>query len=41
VDVIEGASSFVTDPVAAFAAAEAKLTNALSSVPDHARVHMC
>jgi TolB-like protein/class 3 adenylate cyclase len=40
VDVIEGASSFVTDPVAAFAAAEAKLTKALSSVPDHARAHM-
>ena len=28
--------SFVTDPMAAFAAAEAKLTKALSSVPDHA-----
>ena len=40
VDVIEGASSFVTDPVAAFGAAEAKLTKALSSVPDHARAHM-
>ena len=32
-----GRSSFVTDPMAAFAAAEAKLTRALSSVPDHAR----
>jgi tetratricopeptide (TPR) repeat protein len=30
----------VTDPKAAFAAAEAKLTKALSSVPDHARGHM-
>ena len=39
VDMIEGANSFVTDPAAAFAAAEAKLTKALSSVPDHARGH--
>ncbi|MGC2785403.1 MAG: hypothetical protein WA397_16545, partial [Roseiarcus sp.] len=39
-DVREGAHSFVTDPMAAFAAAEAKLTKALSSVPDHARGHM-
>ncbi len=31
---------FVTDPKAAFATAEAKLTTALSSVPDHARAHM-
>jgi tetratricopeptide (TPR) repeat protein len=38
--VREGANSFVTDPSAAFAAAEAKLTKALSSVPDHARAHM-
>jgi tetratricopeptide (TPR) repeat protein len=30
----------VTDPTAAFAAAEAKLTKALSLVPDHARAHM-
>ena len=30
---------FVIDPMAAFAAAEAKLTKALSSVPDHARGH--
>jgi TolB-like protein/class 3 adenylate cyclase len=36
----EGAFSFVTDPMAAFAAAEAKLTKALSSVPDHAGGHM-
>jgi len=40
VDVIEGASSFVTDPMAAFSAAEAKLTKALSSVPDHALGHL-
>jgi TolB-like protein len=37
-DVIEGAE--VTDQMAAFAAAEAKLTRALSSVPDHPRGHM-
>ena len=40
VDVAAGANSFVSDPMAAFAAAEAKLTKALSSVPDHARGHM-
>ena len=39
-DVTQGAFSFVPDPMAAFAAAEAKLTKALSSVPDHARGHM-
>jgi tetratricopeptide (TPR) repeat protein len=39
-DVREGANSFATDPSTAFAAAEAKLTKALSSVPDHARGHM-
>jgi TolB-like protein len=39
-EAIEGANSFVTDPIAAFAAAEAKLTKALSSVPDHAYGHM-
>jgi tetratricopeptide (TPR) repeat protein len=39
-DVVQGALSFVTNPMAAFAAAEAKLTRALSSVPDHARAHM-
>ena len=39
-DVVEGAHLFVTDRMAAFAAAEAKLTKALSSVPDHARGHM-
>ena len=39
-DVVEGVLFFVPDPMAAFAAAEAKLTKALSSVPDHARGHM-
>ena len=39
-DSVEGALLFVTDPMAAFAAAEAKLTKALSSVPDHPRGHM-
>ena len=39
VDLIEGALSFVADPIAAFAAAEAKLTKALSSVTDHALGH--
>ena len=39
-DASAGANLFVTDPVAAFSAAEAKLTKALSSVPDHARGHM-
>jgi TolB-like protein len=39
-DVVEGAVLFSTDPIAAFAAAEAKLAKALSSVPDHARAHM-
>jgi hypothetical protein len=38
-EAIEGANSFVTDPMAAFAAAETKLTKALSSVPDHAHGH--
>jgi TolB-like protein/Tfp pilus assembly protein PilF len=38
-NVVEGALLFVTDRSAAFAAAEAKLTKALSSVPDHARAH--
>ena len=36
----EGGLAFVTDSLAAFAAAEAKLTKALSSVPDHALGHM-
>ena len=42
-DGLEGANSLVmADPMAAFAAAEAKLNKALqlSSVPDHARAHM-
>ena len=38
-DVVDGANSLVTDPVAAFEAAEVKLTKALSLVPDHARAH--
>jgi TolB-like protein/class 3 adenylate cyclase len=39
-DVVEGVNIIVTDPGAAFAAAEAKLTKALSSVPDHAGGHL-
>jgi TolB-like protein/class 3 adenylate cyclase len=39
-EALEGANSFVTDPMAAFAAAEAKLTKALSSIPDHVYGHM-
>jgi TolB-like protein/Tfp pilus assembly protein PilF len=39
-DMAAGVLSFAADPIAAFAAAEAKLTKALSSVPDHARGHM-
>ena len=39
-DMLDGAFFSVADPRAAFAAAEAKLTKALSSVPDHARGHM-
>ena len=39
VDVVQGSFSFVADPIAAFVAAEAKLTKALSSVPDHALGH--
>jgi tetratricopeptide (TPR) repeat protein len=39
-DVSAGVYLFVSDPAGAFAAAEAKLTKALSSVPDHARGHM-
>ncbi len=38
-DIADGGNSFVADPAAAFAAAEAKLTEALSSFPDHARGH--
>jgi tetratricopeptide (TPR) repeat protein len=39
-DVVEGVLLFVPDPPANFVAAEAKLTKALSSVPDHALGHM-
>ena len=39
-DFIMVASLLVTYPKEAFAVAEAKLTKALSSVPDHARGHM-
>jgi TolB-like protein/class 3 adenylate cyclase len=39
-EAIEGVNSFAANPVASFAAAEAKLTKALSSVPDHAVGHM-
>ena len=39
-DALEGALSFVTNSVAASAAADAKLTKALSSVPDHPRGHL-
>ena len=39
-DFVMGASLLVADPEVAFAAAEAKLTKALSAVPDHARGHM-
>jgi TolB-like protein/class 3 adenylate cyclase len=38
--VTQGALSFVADPMAAFVAAEAKLTRALSSVPDHPPGHL-
>ena len=40
-DAAAGGQSFVADPMTAFAAAEAKATKALSSVPDHALGHMC
>ncbi len=38
-DIADGGNSFVADPAAAFASAEAKLTQALSSFPDQARGH--
>jgi TolB-like protein/Tfp pilus assembly protein PilF len=38
-NAIEGSQFFTTDRPAAFASAEAKLTKALSSVPDHALGH--
>jgi TolB-like protein/DNA-binding winged helix-turn-helix (wHTH) protein len=40
VEAVEGVNSFAADPVASFAAAEAKLIEALSSVPDHVVGHM-
>ena len=39
-DVLAGSYLFVSDPEAAFAASEAKLTKALLSAPDHVRGHM-
>ena len=39
-DLVAGVLLFIADPVAAFFAAEAKLTKALSSVPDHPRAHL-
>ena len=39
-DAFAGTYVFVTDPMTALAAAEAKLIKALSSAPDHARGHM-
>jgi tetratricopeptide (TPR) repeat protein len=39
-DVADGVNFFVADPIAAFAAAEAKLTKALSSITDHSLGHM-
>jgi tetratricopeptide (TPR) repeat protein len=39
-DFVAGVNIFVSDPTAAFAAAETKLTKALSSVPDHSGAHM-
>ena len=39
-DAIAGASAFVANPMAAFAEAEAKLSKALTLVPDHPRAHM-
>jgi TolB-like protein/class 3 adenylate cyclase len=38
-DIADGGNSFVPDPAVAFAAAEAKLTRALSLSPDHPRGH--
>ena len=39
-DVVEGGTVLVTDPVEVFVAAEAKLIKALSAVPDHSRAHL-
>ena len=38
-DAVYASVYSVADPISVFAAAQAKLTNALSSVPDHARGH--
>jgi TolB-like protein/class 3 adenylate cyclase/Flp pilus assembly protein TadD len=40
VDVREGEANFVSDAMAVFAVAEAKLNKVLSSVPDHAHAHL-
>jgi TolB-like protein len=40
IEAIEGVNSFAANPVASFAAAEAKLIEALSLVPDHVVGHM-
>jgi TolB-like protein/class 3 adenylate cyclase len=40
VDVVEGGTVLVTDPLGVFVAAEAKLIKALSAVPDHSRAHL-
>ena len=40
VDYVAGAVLFVADPATAFVAAEAKVTKAVSSVPDHALGHL-
>ena len=40
-DTAAGVLLFVTDPTEVFFAAEAKLTKALSSIPDHPGAHMC
>ena len=39
-DIVEGTDLIVTNPTSALAEAEAKLTKALASVPDHPRAHM-
>jgi TolB-like protein/class 3 adenylate cyclase len=39
-DAIAGIFSYVLDPLASYAAAEAKLAKVLSSSPDHPRAHM-
>jgi TolB-like protein/class 3 adenylate cyclase len=39
-DAVAGALSYLSDPMAAYVAAEEKLTKALSLLPNHARGHM-